>query len=377
MKRKTIVFILFIIIFIFTGCHNYREIENVSIVPGIAIDKAPDGKYLLTVEIADFTAAGKDATVKSKLVQVEGDSIFNAVKNTIKIAGEDLFLSHTHSVIIGPEVAKEGILPIINWLMSDDEPRLTLYIIISREKQAQDFLKFKSETVKLSANEMAKIIEAKSNSKTPDIKLYQIVNEFENGNSLYLPVLNMTAQPENETFSLGGTALFKGDKLKGFLDENETELFLIINDQMKSKTFVCDVESGTKISLNILKVNTVIKPLLKDGNITMQIKTDIKADINGIDTSEDIINPEGEKKIESAAQEKLKTDITEFIKASQKKIDYDIFGFGSYVYMQKPKEWSKIKDSWDAIYKNMQVEVEVKVKILNAGEQRRPVKIGG
>ena len=42
-------------------------------------------------------------------------------------------------------------------------------------------------------------------------------------------------------------------------------------------------------------------------------------------------------------------------------------GFGRLLYRNNPKEWEKLKNTFDEEFKNIEVIVESKIKILNTG----------
>ena len=79
MKKKIIIVIFLMAIFplILCGCWNYREIDTLAIVAGMAIDKDPiSNKYILTTEIITPQATGVTAIIGSELYTSEGDSVF-------------------------------------------------------------------------------------------------------------------------------------------------------------------------------------------------------------------------------------------------------------------------------------------------------------
>ena len=77
---------------ILCGCWNYREIDNLAIVAGIAIDKdMVTNKYILTTEVITTQSQGVSSIISSELYSSEGDSVFGAVRNTIEKTGLRLF----------------------------------------------------------------------------------------------------------------------------------------------------------------------------------------------------------------------------------------------------------------------------------------------
>nr|WP_252891236.1 hypothetical protein [Thermoclostridium stercorarium] len=55
---------------VLTSCWNYREVNEIAIVIGAAVDKGKTSKYMLTVEILDVSR-GLQTQVSSKILSVE------------------------------------------------------------------------------------------------------------------------------------------------------------------------------------------------------------------------------------------------------------------------------------------------------------------
>ena len=75
------------------GCWNYREVEKISTVAGVAIDKGVNNQYKMTVEIIQISS-GKDSKMASKIITEEGKTMFDAARNIISLTGRRLYWSH-------------------------------------------------------------------------------------------------------------------------------------------------------------------------------------------------------------------------------------------------------------------------------------------
>ena len=126
--RKRAPFIIFIILIIASssGCWDYREIDKLSIVTGIAIDRGENSKYRLTFEIVDTQEGGIEKKTKSKLIESEGETIFDAVRNASKVTSPRPYFGHMRIVILSEQIAEEGVIDIIDFLNRDPEPRLNI-----------------------------------------------------------------------------------------------------------------------------------------------------------------------------------------------------------------------------------------------------------
>src|SRR4051794_8513459 len=89
-----------------SGCWNYREIEKLGIVAGMAIDRDPkDQRYILTVEIASPTPGEKSGGSNSEIYETRGTTMFEAVRNLIIETGRKAYWSHSKVIIIGRSIA--------------------------------------------------------------------------------------------------------------------------------------------------------------------------------------------------------------------------------------------------------------------------------
>jgi spore germination protein KC len=96
-----------------SGCWNYREVEKLAIVAGVAIDKGENNPYKITFEILQVSG-GKEAKTVSKIISMEGRTIFDAVRNAISLSGKKLYWSHTKIVVISKDIARNGILRVVD-----------------------------------------------------------------------------------------------------------------------------------------------------------------------------------------------------------------------------------------------------------------------
>jgi spore germination protein KC len=51
----------------------------------------------------------------------------------------------------------------------------------------------------------------------------------------------------------------------------------------------------------------------------------------------------------------------------------DIYGFGLSVYQKYPKKWKAMQENWDNIYSQMELSVDVQVKLTATGQINLPL----
>lgn len=383
MKTRMLFLILLIInATLFSGCWNYREINKLSIVAGMAIDKSETGNFKITIEIIDLHESGRESKIKSKLIETDGDTLFDAVRNAVKITAPRLYFGHMDIVIISQEIAREGIIEILDFLSRDAEPRLSIDLLVSKEKTAKEILSSQSITTEIRSYEIDEMLDMENAlSKSSKVEVYQFINALPcEGISPVLPTVHITENAGVKTSELSGMAIFKGDKLLGFLDLEETKYFLFITDKIKGGLLVLkNIPEAihVNISLEIFKNKTKVKPVYSNGKVSISIETKTQVTLGEQGTRENFTNESGRLMLEKDAEEMLRTNITKVIKKVQKDFDVDVFGFGSTVNTDMPTLWKEIRKDWNTIFKDLDVNVNTTIEIQNSALLSKPIKVEG
>ena len=366
-----------------TGCWDYREINQMSIVSGAAVDKTPDGRYKLSIEIINLKGGGKEAPVHSKKLESYGESMFDAIRNSIKISSQMLYWGHTEIIIVSKDVAREGILPIIDLFSRDAEPRLSIDILVSNEDTAEEILYSQSISTEIRTYEINKMLDdQKKLSKSPKVEVYQFINALgDEGISAVLPVIGLTQNSGEATSQLAGTAVFKQDKLQYMFNGDDTKYYLFVMDKIKGGLLVVNMASGKNDSdnftLDIDSSKTYVKPVYSKNKLSFEINIKTKTTLSEIDDNKIKFSSQSEiEKLEKQAQNTLKQNVERVIKAVQSEYDIDIFGFGLKVKQDMPELWKKIKPDWNDFFKNVQVKANVEIKIKHAGLLSNPIMMG-
>lgn len=112
MKNK--IFVLLVFCLILCGCGNYRELNDLSVITGVAIDKDEAG-YKLSYLIANSQKAqtsSKEGEAQTTVYSGTGKNLTEAV-NAIEVKSpKQLYYGHITVVIISEEIGKEGFLKV-------------------------------------------------------------------------------------------------------------------------------------------------------------------------------------------------------------------------------------------------------------------------
>lgn len=362
-----------------TGCWNYAEVDDMAIVAGVAIDKNEDGKLLLTAEIVDTGGSADKAQAGYKMVSLNGNTMFEIVRNMISMTGKKLFWSHAKAIIISEELAREGLVKVIDWYSRDTETRSDVFIFVSGEKTAREVLNLKSTTEAILSFELAQMMrDEKYTNIAPAVEIWDFIDKLEtSGINATAPVIHIHQKNGEQSERVAGTAVFVKDRMVGKLSGDETKTMLMVKNVLQGGVLAVDDKRGNPAySLEIVSSQTKLKHKMVDGKLQMQIRTVTKTGLDEVMTPDGFFKDETVQDIEYRAAERLQADILALVHKMQQQYEADIFGFGESLYENQPKLWAKVKDHWSEVFANLEVNVQSKVTIQSSAKTSRAIRLG-
>lgn len=385
---KKLIIILAIIIIPISGC-GYKELNNLSIVTAVAFDKQEEN-YELSFLIANSPKAqtsSKEGEAKTTVYSSQGKTIDEASKKIEQIVPKQIYLGHINVVIISEDIAKEGFLNIADWLLRNPQTRKKFYLLQAKDEKAKNILKIVSPLESFPSQSIATLIESNSETKSvaTNITYSNFISQIlEKGYDPTLPSITIkgdakkgsneknleTTEPESY-LALGPLAIYKKDKLKGFLTEKESWTVNVLKNEAKEINYNIKYQNqDISIETNNLKTKIKIK---NEKNIEITVSG--KGNIYNINNKINLQNYQEIHKIEKKWNQNLKQDLYNTIKKITKTYQTDIFGFGNLIYKNKPKTWQKIEKNWNNKYlQNINIKIKTNLKIEGTGSLVETIK---
>ena len=170
-----------------------------------------------------------------------------------------------------------------------------------------------------------------------------------------------------KTNELNGTAIFKSQKLIGYLSPDESKYFLFVTNAVKGGIFPMSIpdKGADSLSLEIYKSKTNLSFKKQDDKIIIEIKVKVKSAIGEFDQNAEQLKTPNIEEIKQAASEQLKSRMEAVIRKVQTQYNSDIFGFGNLIYRKDPKLWSQLAPNWDVLFPQLKVEIQPEFEIIN------------
>lgn len=374
-----------------TGCWDKREINELAIATAISIDKKDD-EYHVAAQVVlptELSMKGGMGSSPVTLYEASGKSVNEAIRKLTQVSPRIIYLGHLRVVVISEELAKEGIATAVDFLSRGWELRSDFYMIVSKGRDAKEILNVQTSLEQIPSNELYNILHTSeaNYSSTVAVNFFELKTNLErDGKEGVLTGVEILGDPKKGSskqnvemiipdakIKFKELAVFKKDKLVGWLDEQESRGFNEATNQVKSTIGLVSCPDGGEVSIHTKKYNSKIKSKKTSNNPEIEIKVNIVANLGEVSCDIDLTKEKTIEMLQKEYEKVVKNDIQETIKVVQQKYQSDIFGFGAAIYKSNPQQWKKVKDNWDEIFAELPVSVEVKVQISHFGSVLNPI----
>jgi len=388
MKRFISIFILIMILIFTTSCKGTKEeLEKLAVAVAIGYDITSEGKYMLTAQILNpqkdssggmmGKKAGSQKTATDVVVyDAIGDSISACKGQLTTKLGKELNYGHINFIVIGRKMAESGISVVLDAALRGYKMRPDTPLLVTKGN-AFDIIRATSVQDKIPANEVDNILRLQSSfGFTNTVSILNFANALSSKtDSPVTGVINLSKNNDaDETFEVAGTAVFKEDKLIGFMDMNETRGMQWINGKVQLGYITTLSLDEGKVTFEIIRSSSKIKPSIKTDSYIMLINVKEESVIGEMTGVLDPMKaPEIMDRLEMRQNDAITNEIKLAINIAQKKFGADIFGFGEMIHRDYPKEWTYIEGQWKEIFPNLNIEVKVNSRLKRPGYISKPM----
>ncbi len=341
--KKIILLLLFILLI--SGCYDYVELNDLSIVTMIIIDK-DDDKYNINFEILNDQKHGeKSSTNKSIIVKGSGKTITEAISDATLKTPKEAYFAHLTVLAISKDVAKNDLKQVIEYFLRSPHIRNEFYLTIVNNKDAKEILNVNKEENPIISDYISSMLK-------DDKKYFNNItdNNFENilidiaekGIDATIPVIKY----EDNQIKSFGTALLDKYELKDILSSEEASLLNILKNNANNTifTFQC-LNSSNTISLSMYSGKTKID--IDNRNVLINIK--LMGEIEEYNCNDNLKNTNTFKKYNKHYEEIINSKIIKLY-SKLSSLNTDSLGIGKKLYIKRryydDSNWINLKPSF-------------------------------
>jgi spore germination protein KC len=399
--------VVFCLLSLFTnGCWDNREPEWLASSLLLAFDLDEENMYKAIVVLANplFQAGvegGAGGGGGNKLPfwvhSARGHTPFEAILNLSQGTTRQIRFSHTLVLLFSEKLAREGIWPVLELFQRNRELRTNIQTAVV-DGDLEELLRaeFPLEFLPATAIDRLLRITGIERSIIPDSRLLKKLVEYTRpGEEMILARLKVhpqktgsSRQGENQQqgkdqqsndqqsqsrapVEIIGAAVFRGDKMAGWMDSHETRGQNWIKNTLQRGVVVVELpEKNGLATIEIIKMQAKIKPTINGGEvmITVEIKAegllqDLVASPGEVPRLDKSLDQDLENRFAEAIRRECKRSLTR-----AKELKADIFGFGNVIYRKCPRLWEEnLAGRWEEAFCQLPVEFLVEAPIKRSG----------
>lgn len=223
------VFLLLIFTFLFlTGCINYTELNDLSIVNTIGIEKIKD-IYKVTISVVDTNNYENDDNYKKEITQATGNNLTDAFNNLYTSLDKEIYIHHLETLLLSSSLTYQDI-DHINTYFNNRKNNRNSFTVLYTNSDIKEILE--------SNVDINSLIETNSNNSS---LVYPLT--YEN----YLKVLYEkkysfipTITYSNNSISVLGYSYFYKNKYINLLTKEENRSYNILNNHINTLSLSID-----------------------------------------------------------------------------------------------------------------------------------------
>ncbi|KGP82110.1 MULTISPECIES: Ger(x)C family spore germination protein [unclassified Paenibacillus] len=370
-----------------TGCWDRQELNELGIMLGLGVDKDGDmikvsAQVVVPNEVSSKSGGGKGTPVTQ--YQASAPTLFEAIQKLTQSSPRRIFMAHIRVMVIGEEYARKvGIYDITEALMREPTVRPDYYVMVARNTTASKVLDVLTPLENLPAEKMFNSLDVSTKTWSPTTTVtgdqlmeyilspgiqpvitgVEVVGEADKSGSQ----ANIATIKSPASLNSTGLSVFKGDKLVGWLTEDESKGYNYIRNNVVSTIGHLPCRKDGYVTFKTLRTTTKRKAKVVAGHPVIDIKIKNVSSIGAVECGIKIGSMKVLKELERDSEERLKDLMQESIKSVQRKFHVDIFGFGQEVYHSDPKFFKKVEKDWDEYLENLDVHYDINVQIKRVG----------
>ncbi|HBS46415.1 MAG TPA: Ger(x)C family spore germination protein [Paenibacillus sp.] len=375
---------------VLSGCWERKELNEVAFVLGIGIDKAEAG-YTVSMQVvipsaisSQSTGGGGGTGVPVVVYKFTVPTFYDAQRKLNLDSSRTSYLGHIRVLVIGEGLARSGVGEILDVFKRSREPRMDFYVMVARDATASDVLNVLTPMDKLPANKLFSSLDnsykdsAKTVAVTLDDFIENLLSEGEHPVLTGVEVMGDPKEGEDKSnvertmpkarLEYHTVAVFRKDKLIGWLNEGETIGYNYINDKVTSHSGPIAGKDGKPIVIESIKSSTKRKVKIIDGEPHIYLNVKALCNIEEVQSTENLESESTIKRLEKETEKRIIERMQNTVEQVTNRFNIDIMGFGQSIYHASPKAWAKLQQKkGDDYLKSLPIHYSASVVINRVG----------
>lgn len=316
------IIILVGIILLLSGCYDYKELNDMSIISAIGIDYV-DNEYQVSFEVTESSKDGSSTEIQTKLVTGSHSNISDAFNEAMNKTDKEVYLEHVELLVVSKSLAEYGLNDCLDYIIRDTKINNNYFVVVS--DNPKEILTSHEENKSMSQIMVDIVSYTQGNTNIDDLDI--LVSKYITGKEdIALPYITLN----DKMIEYNKIAYFNEDKMVGEIDYKMYS-FLVLDT--KDILFTCN---GNTIKAYDKKISLEVK----NNKIVINIK--VNGQVNEISKDINLKDADSYSKLEKVMNEQIKKESIEFIDTIIDR-DSDLLGFKDIYYKKYKRNINKFK----------------------------------
>lgn len=420
MRKRAAIFVLGLMLTAMTGCWDASSPEHIAWVAALGVDEGPGNNFIFTFQtivpraVASTSGGTSGGSAGGReghsfvVYSLEAPDVISALVMSDAFVARRVNLLHAKALVLGEGVVKQGLGRLLAPAIRYREFRRTLQVLVSKGT-ARDFLRlsrpklendpalwyevmlaWQQETNLVATTRIHDFVLAMEQpglgaraalvAPRPDIaRGEERLPESEAGR--YGSPTDVTAGQASRLGELPveflGTAVFKGDRLVGYLTGQETRAIAAMRGELTRRTGLAVPDPRNPSNQVVVLLQNQSEPVLqvqRTGNrVHVEFRVRMEGDLGSIPSRTDYTKPESLAELEESTEKYLEGVQTNLLRTSLHEWGIDLFKLGDRLRPTFPttQEWRAF--DWGRHINKATFRVDVVFQIRRHGLQEEPV----
>lgn len=337
-----------------SGCHSLpapREMENMALLRTMGVDRAGQ-ELLVTVSTGPQVQGAKEEEKPAEVLSAKEKSLSGAVTTLRGVGESDLFFGYVDQLLLGEELARQGIGAVMDYFSRDVELSLGTQVWLIRDGTGELAIAGGAQGMERRLDTLC------AGGKLGVTAMPRTVGEIwadllEWGGS-YAPALIAAEQEEGRLLD-GGYAIFKEERLVGFLDSEEARGLELLAEKPAGHVIVVELPDR-QVTVRI-SGSTVACRLSQEGRLQLDCRVTARLEEYGVPlTTEErgLIRKTVEEREGYRARSAL-----DRLRAWEA----DCLSLGPRAGISAPGQWSVLEKDWPKAFRAQEPELTLRVAL--------------
>lgn len=368
------------------GCWDQREISELVLVRGVAIDRTDAGMVRVTIQSNRLSATsqtgaggmgGAPEQPSVHTASAEGPSIFEAIRNLALHSSRRIMWAHNQLIIIGRSQAEHGVSEIVDFFTRNPELRYRALVTLA-EGEAAVLLTRPTGLETLPSDSIEKTFRyATFIGLAHRVDMKEFAESYLSGeNSVILPTLKQVPQiaagaaatvEAPMEVQVSGMSVFRGQKLAALLTPEESRGVLMAQERTRRIVLSVPCPGGRGLVVAEL-VGREAQIRVSPGpgtQVTATVEVNVQAALSTVTCTVDILDSRTLGKIEGSIAAALEKDLEAAVHRTME-TGTDPIGVGRYIRAFLPEQWRRLKQEWPERIKSVKFTTRVKASVVGS-----------